>query len=505
MIMNRALNLLLVEDSDDDAELVLVLLRRGGYAVAVTRVSDATGMKTALTRDGCDLVIADYSLPKFSGLAALKLLCNSGLDIPFIIVSGHIGEDEAVAAMRSGAHDYVMKHNLSRLLPAIERELGDAANRKARRSAEQRLREQERRLSGIMSNIPGVIFQMLQTPDGQCRFSYVSEGSEDILGLSPAHLMSNAQILFALLDQDDLRELKACISRAGATMTAAHWEGRIRHGGSGGIQWISLRFSPTFSDSGTVRGEGLMTSISEIKRAEQEIRESRSRLAELSSHLERAKEQERARVAREIHDDIGGNLTAIKIDLMWLAGRPESANPVIAGKIRQIDALVDETIHTTSRIARDLRPGVLDLGLTAAIEWLAREFSNRMNIPCRLNVPGEDPEIDPDTATAMFSIFREALTNVTKHAAASRVEVELRAQNDILIMRVSDNGRGISTADLGKTGSFGLRGMAERAEQLGGAVKVDSNTGAGAMVTVTIPKNPARAGAVRRPGAAEAA
>lgn len=503
--MSRALNLLLVEDSDDDAELLLVLLRRGGYEVTVTCVSDATGMKAALARGGCDLVIADYSLPKFSGLAALELLRASGLDIPFIIVSGHIGEDDAVAAMRNGAHDYVMKHNLSRLLPAIERELGDAASREARRTAEQRLREQELRLSAIMSNIPGVIFQMLQSPDGQCRFSYVSEGSEGLLGLSPDHLMSNAQLLFGLIDQDDLRELKACISRAGATMTTAHWEGRIRPGGSGSIQWINLRFSPTFSDSGTVRGEGLMTSISEIKRAEQEIRESRSRLAELSSHLERAKEQERARVSREIHDDIGGNLTAIKIDLMWLAGRPESANPAIADKIRQIDALVDETIQTTSRIARDLRPGVLDLGLTAAIEWLAREFSNRMNIPCRLNLPREDPEIDPDTATAMFSIFRETLTNITKHAAATRVEVELRSQNDIVVLRVSDNGRGISAADLGKTGSFGLRGMAERAEQLGGTVKVDSNASAGSMVTVTIPRTPGRTGAARRSGEAEAA
>lgn len=452
--MSQTLNLLLVEDSDDDAELLLNLLNRGGYHMNTTRVSDAAGMKAALARGDCKLIICDYSLPQFSGLAALELARASEQDIPFIIVSGHIGEEEAVAAMRNGAHDYVMKHNLSRLLPAIKRELGDAASRAARRLAEQRLREQELRLSAIISNIPGVIFQMLLSPDGRHAFSYVSEGSEALLGLSPDSLIANAQLFFDLVDAEDLPGLKACLAKTDTPASASRWEGRIRHRLSGERLWINLRFSPTFADNSGLRGEGLMTSITEIKLAEEEIRASRSRLAELSSHLERVKEHERARVAREIHDDIGGNLTAIKIDLMWLAGRPESATPTLTAKIRQIDALVDETIHTTTRIARDLRPGVLDLGLTAAIEWLAREFSNRMSIPCRLNAPREDPEIDPDTATAMFSIFRETLTNITKHAAASRVDVDLYTRQDNIVLRVSDNGRGITVADRGKAGSF---------------------------------------------------
>lgn len=490
--MSQTLNLLLVEDSDDDAELLLTLLNRGGYQMNTTRVSDAAGMKAALARGNCELIICDYTLPQFSGLAALELARASEQDIPFIIVSGHIGEEEAVAAMRNGAHDYVMKHNLSRLLPAIKRELGDAASRAARRLAEHRLREQELRLSAIISNIPGVIFQMLQTPDERHAFSYVSEGSETLLGLPPDSLIGDAQLFFDLVDAEDLPGLKACLTKTGAPATPSRWEGRIRHRISGERLWIDLRFSPTFADNSAdksgLRGEGLMTSITEIKLAEAEVRESRSRLAELSSHLERAKEHERARVAREIHDDIGGNLTAIKIDLMWLAGRPETANPGLTAKIRQIDALVDETIHTTTRIARDLRPGVLDLGLTAAIEWLAREFSNRMNIPCRLNVPREDPEIDPDTATAMFSIFRETLTNITKHAAASRVDVDLYTRQDNVVLRVSDNGRGITIADRGKTGSFGLRGMAERAEQLGGTVQVEGTAELGSMVTVCIPR-----------------
>lgn len=508
--MSQALRLLLVEDSQDDADLLLLMLKRGGYEVTHTRVSDPAEMQSALDNGPWDLVIADYSLPQFSGIAALELVKTRGLDMPFIIVSGHIGEDDAVAAMRRGAHDYVMKHNLSRLLPAIDRELRDAADRAARRSVEQRLREQEVRLSAILSNIPGVIFQLQLDAAGKLSFSYVSEGSEELLGLPPSLLISDAGHLLQLIAAEDLPAFHECIAGAGTAEPGVPWEGRIQLAG-GGWRWISMRFSPTLVEGRQVRGEGVITSIHEIKLAEQEIRESRTRLSELTSHLERVKEHERARIAREIHDDLGGNLTAIKIDLMWLAARlesretekPESEKKAaekragdkqgggkqqsMTAKIRQIDGLVDETIRTTSRIARDLRPGVLDLGLGAAIEWLAREFENRMNIPCRIAMTPSDPEINTDIAAAVFSIFREALTNISKHAAASAVDVEIQVTPDQILLRISDDGLGIVSADLRKPGSFGLRGMVERAGQLGGTLEVNGDQGNGTMLTLLVP------------------
>jgi two-component system, NarL family, sensor histidine kinase UhpB len=504
---SQALRLLLVEDSQDDADLLLLMLRRGGYEVTHTRVGEAAEMQAALDSGTWDLVIADYSLPQFSGIAALDLMKARGLDIPFIIVSGHIGEDDAVAAMRRGAHDYVMKHNLSRLLPAIDRELRDAASRDARRSVEQRLREQEVRLAAILSNIPGVIFQLQLDHAGKLGFSYVSEGSEELLGLPPALLISDAGHLLRLIAAEDRPAFHECIAGAGTAAPGVSWEGRIRLA-DGGWRWISLRFSPTLVEGGEVRGEGVITSIHEIKLAEQQIRESRTRLSELTSHLERVKEHERARIAREIHDDLGGNLTAIKIDLMWLTGRLDASEPenreALTTKIRQIDGLVDETILTTSRIARDLRPGVLDLGLGAAIEWLGREFENRMNIPCRITMKPEDPDIHSDIAAALFSIFREALTNISKHAAANAVDVEIHASPDLIMLRISDDGRGIAPADLRKPGSFGLRGMAERAGQLGGTLQISENGGGGTTLTLRVPL-PAGIGSTPSPGATEAA
>lgn len=485
--MNKTLRLLLIEDSADDADLLLWTLRQGGYDLTHTRVSDAPAMTLALDAEPWDLVIADYSLPQFSGLAALQLVKDRDLDVPFIIVSGHIGEAEAVAAMKGGAHDYVMKHNMPRLLPAIERELREAATRTARHAAESRLQEHEVRLSAILSNIPGVVFQLDRSGDGRLRFTYVSEGSEALLGISPELLLEDTARFTQLVDAADWPALDAYIAGAAAELTAEHWEGRIRFAPAGEVRWISVRFSPTAVTDGAVWGEGIMTNITESKLAEQEIRESRRRLSELTSHLERVKEQERTKIAREIHDDIGGNLTAIKIDLLWLAGKIAPGNPVLTEKIRQIEGLVDETVKTTSRIGRDLRPGILDLGLAAAVEWLAEEFENRMDIPCRVVCASEDLNIHADVANALFSIFRESLTNITKHANATCVDALLKVENDMLTLQVEDNGRGIASSDLGKSGSFGLRGMEERTDQLGGTIRVAGIPGVGTRITVRMP------------------
>ncbi len=493
--MNKILRLLLVEDSEDDAELLLWTLQQGGHDLVHACVSDAPAMNAALDSAPWDLVIADYSLPHFSGIAALELVKARGLDIPFIIVSGHIGEDDAVAAMKSGAHDYVMKHNLSRLLPAIERELRETATRAARRAAENRLQEHEARLSAILSNIPGVVFQLERSGDGQLKFTYVSEGSESLLGLTPQRLLDDAALFTQLVDAGDRPALDAYIAESATQSATARWEGRIHLAPADKARWISVRFSPTTVTGGAVWGEGIMTNITESKLAEQEIRESRRRLSELTSHLERVKEQERTRIAREIHDDIGGNLTAIKIDLLWLAGKMQAGDSVLTEKIRQIEGLVDETVKTTSRIGRDLRPGILDLGLAAAIEWLAHEFERRMDIPCSVVCASEDLDIHADAANALFSIFREALTNITKHAGATRVDTLLQVENGTLMLQVEDNGRGIASSDLGKDGSFGLRGMEERAGQFGGTIRVSGIPGAGTRVTVRIPVGTRRAAA----------
>jgi signal transduction histidine kinase len=156
-------------------------------------------------------------------------------------------------------------------------------------------------------------------------------------------------------------------------------------------------------------------------------------------------------------------------------------------KARAIEALTDRTMEITSRIARDLRPPLLELGLLAAIEWEAGEFEKRMEVPCVVSATGEDVAVEPELASALFSIFRETLTNISKHARATAVQVKLGVGDGRVVLAVSDNGRGIQNTDLFKAGSFGLRGMLERARNLGGEVSFKRAPGGGTTVSVRLP------------------
>src|SRR5712692_85455 len=180
--MKTPLRVLIVEDCEDDAELLLHELRRGGYDPLFERVETAQAMGAALARQEWDIVIADYSLPQFSGLAALTLVQERGLDLPFIIVSGAIGEDTAVAAMKAGAHDYLLKGKLARLVPAIERELREAGERQRAALA---LQASERRFRSLIENTSGIIAVL--DPDGTV--GYVSPTVEPILGYRPEALI----------------------------------------------------------------------------------------------------------------------------------------------------------------------------------------------------------------------------------------------------------------------------------------------------------------------------
>jgi DNA-binding NtrC family response regulator len=184
---SQPLRLLLVEDSEDDAILLLRMLTRGGYEPACERVDNAQAMQDALTKQDWDLIIADYVIPGFGGLPALQLLKDRGLDIPFIMVSGQMGEDTAVGAMKAGAHDYLRKDNLARLVPAIGRELREAEVRRARNQALEALRESEERFRQLAGNLDVAFFMFARTaggPAGLDQVVYVSPAYELIWGRS---------------------------------------------------------------------------------------------------------------------------------------------------------------------------------------------------------------------------------------------------------------------------------------------------------------------------------
>lgn len=225
---------------------------------------------------------------------------------------------------------------------------------------------------------------------------------------------------------------------------------------------------------------------STVKRAEKELRAAAEQMRSLAAHLLSVREEERARIAREIHDELGQSLTALKIDLAWMGRRLSRGNGQMIEKIHSTVELADNLIQAVRRISTELRPGILDLGLTAAVEWQAQEFQARTGIQCRLRLLAQEA-VAPGAATAVFRIFQEALTNIARHAGATRAEVVLQEQREGLELRIRDNGRGFDPADPAIPKSLGLLGMRERATMLGGQVNVSSSPGKGTRVTAWIP------------------
>jgi PAS domain S-box-containing protein len=230
--------------------------------------------------------------------------------------------------------------------------------------------------------------------------------------------------------------------------------------------------------------------ISERKKSEQELMQSHERLRDLASHLQVVREEERALIAREIHDELGQALTALKMDIYWLRHRLPGEKQSLIDKAHVMSKLIDRTVQSVRRIYAELRPGLLeDFGLCAAIEWEAGEFSKRTDIECEILSNPKDMILPQGLSTAIFRIFQETLTNITRHANATKVRITLTKNTDSLKMCVSDNGKGIDDREIFEPKSFGIIGMRERAHYLSGNLSISGNSN-GTTVEVTIPIDP---------------
>jgi PAS domain S-box-containing protein len=222
--------------------------------------------------------------------------------------------------------------------------------------------------------------------------------------------------------------------------------------------------------------------------AELELKESYERLRALTGNMEWVREEERTRIAREMHDQLGQALTAMKFDMVWLTDHLVQKDTALAQKAKTVTAQMDTMVKTVRRIATELRPGMLeDLGLAASIEWQARDFKKLTGILCTVSAPAEDLPPAPAQSLALFRIFQEALTNVARHAKAQHVEVNLSAPPEMLVLKIHDDGRGIKMQEIASQHSLGLLGMRERAQRLGGTFDIQGTPGAGTTLTVSIP------------------
>ncbi len=490
MVANK-LRVLLVETSLEDAQRTLAKLEQSGYEVEHQRVDNASAMQTALIEDEWDVVLCSYDPSGFCGLAALELMQSKGVDLPFLFLSHDLHEETIIHTMQSGANDYIFKGSLNRLAPSIAHNLREARIRCEHRQAQIALQENQARLQAFITNLPGMAYQVLLKHDGDISFPYISDGSKALLDLNPQDLETYPHLFINMLHPDDRISYEQSMRTSADNFSFWNWEGRIVIMPDGEIKWINLRCSPRKTLHGEIQWEGIMSNISQSKQAEIEIKYSQEQLRELSSHVQLAREQERLNIAREVHDDLGSTLTAIKLNIAWLGGRLSREAPELIAKIKDVENLVDKCTAAANDISHSLRPSTLDcFGIIAAMEIEVDEFEQRTGISCVFNHPDEDITLGPDIAIALFRILQETLTNIMKHAHASKVKVDLYNQATCVEMIVSDNGLGFTESDRIKPRSFGLRGIYERVAYFGGNVHINGTPGSGTTIKARIPHQP---------------
>jgi signal transduction histidine kinase len=232
---------------------------------------------------------------------------------------------------------------------------------------------------------------------------------------------------------------------------------------------------------------GSMMDITDQKKAEGVIKQINKELHELSAHLQTVREEERLQIARDIHDELGQQLTGLKLGIEWLSIKIANEDILLKEKINEMVALIKVTIQAVRRISSNLRPSMLDdLGLVAALEWQSQEVQKRSGITISFKHPIQEPDLPIVTSTALFRIYQEALTNVVRHATASEVESYLQIIDDNLILIISDNGIGMNTEKNKEYKSFGLIGIKERAFAIGGTFDLESQPGKGTTIKITV-------------------
>jgi two-component system sensor histidine kinase UhpB len=490
--MARTLRVLLVEDSPDDAALIVRELRRAGYDIAATQVDSPLRLSAMLDERVYDLVLADWHLPKLPVPTILEILKRRHLDLPFIVVSGAISKETAIAAMKIGAHDVVMKNDLVELPSVIERELLNAEERRARRQAEQNLAASEERfrLASLATN-DAIRDWNLTTDD-----LWWNAGLETLFGLTTDSIEPGIDSWYSRLHpEDQKRVIASCYAAINGGNVGWSDEYRFLRADGTYAHVLDRSFIVRNSEGQAVRLIGAMTDLTFRKQAEEKIAAAYDRLRTVTLELDRVKEQESKHIARELHDEFGQILTGLKLDLAWLnrqlthrTGGHDTAP--LTEKIRSMVSAVDTAIQSVRRIARSLRPCVLDdLGLQPALEWLAHEFQSRSGVPCEVIMRSSAAisRIDPDRATAIFRITQELLTNVARHAQATTVRILYREEKDGVLLEVEDNGRGISVDRSAAHATLGLRGIRERVELFGGMLRIHGERGVGTAVTAYLP------------------
>jgi len=537
--MGQPLRMLLVEDSELDAELLLRELRRGGYDVRAHRVASADAMAKALNEQSWDIVISDYVMPGFSGIEALQLFHARSLDVPFLIVSGHIGEEIAVAAMQAGADDYLMKDRLARLRPAVARALQQAETRRAHRRADAALKDSEERFRELAENVAAAFF--LFECDGTAapgKLSYVSPAFEKIWGISTGVLRGNTDLWFKAIHPDDRPRVQAHLPQM--TQGTLHEEFRVVRMDLS-TRWVDFRAFPVRNLEGVIyrvaavaediterkraeellaaNAQKLQNTVDELRAIEEELRQRNDELSLAREELERRvrqrtaalaaanselqnqmterkrlenelleiAENERRRIGFDLHDDLGQKLMGISLLLKALETNLAHKGLAEAAETKNVQHLLHEVINHTHNLARCFT----SLEVQGEEVWLqlkkmAANVRKTFHIGCRFRMVGQPRELSADAVEQLYKIAQESVSNAIKHGKATRVSILLACREQDLVLRIKNDGVPFQT-EHSSSNRLGLRIMNYRAHLVGGEFKIRAVGNSGTLVTCGVP------------------
>lgn len=465
------IHILLIEDNEFDALLIQHRLLQGLKSqIKVTHAESVSEALVLIQQYPFDLILSDLHLTDSDGVETITKL-KKVTHVPIAVLTVSRNEQLAIQCIKAGAQDYLEKDSLSEC--ALTRLVRYTIERQR---TEKRTQKIKRRFQTIFEKAPLGI-------------AHIDLSNETFLDLNPKYASITGRTIGELMQlrqselihpddadayADDMLFLKK------HTPDNHKICRRIVHA-EGSTIWVEMTFAPfEVMHEAQIHYVCLIEDVTEHKRMLANLRD-------LTLHLQNIREDESIRIGREVHDVVGGSLAAIKLELDWLS-RKITEN-TLNERIRLLHQLTGEAINTVRSISQNLRPNALDnLGLIDAIKWLVRDFETRNGICCTLHLDYLDfPELTKDNETSIFRIIQEALINIAQHAEASSVEIDLTEMRGAFCFKISDNGKGINTDQQTSRRSFGIMGMRERAQQLGGELIIEGIPSKGTVITIKIP------------------
>ncbi|HTH72932.1 MAG TPA: PAS domain-containing protein [Trinickia sp.] len=476
-----SVDVLLVEDSPTDALIIgEALIDITEFAHRLTHAETLTDALAHAEHARFDVVLLDLGLPDGNGIDTFRRFRQVAPDTPVLVLTGLSDISVGLVAIQEGAQDYLLKREIQAAL--LSRAIRYAIERN-RASAE--LAASEERFQLAVSGASAGLWDW----NPRTGALYLSPHFREIVGHDEDELPNDMQAHYQIIHPDDVERVAQALRAHTQEKHPYDVEYRVRTR-AGEYRWIQSRAQALRDASGMAyRMVGWILDVTERRRANEALRESREELQRLSANIEHIREEEKTRIARELHDDLGQLLTALKIDM----GRFEQTiegklDEMSRGALRGIYGVIDQLVASVRRIAADLRPVMLDdLGPIPAIDWFIQEFSARHGIAVHAQLDAGEVAFNPDSGTEVFRIVQEALTNIARHSGASEVTIEIAREDPFCMVKISDNGRGALSDARRNRKSFGLIGMRERAARLGGELAVRTAPGQGFALTVTLP------------------